>query len=190
MNLNILDGPPGAGKTSTGERLRARGYLVFDIDLDMLAQPVNNATNKVTPTIGSSTEWHAQHSWRLKQHRMPLLRLASINMPVFLSGTITDNSELWEWGDTLTYLKGTAPTIRHRLATRKNHTFGQIEAEQDLVVGNMGKNLEQAVSSGALIIDASLPIEIVTDIAEINAINNFKVSDPGEVSRLQEMAGM
>lgn len=162
MSLIRVYGSPGTGKSEVCAGLNALGLTSYDTDKGFCT-PVNNETGEIATEIGNTREWLLQHTWHLSESKIEAIRIANLGQIAYLCGTVTDNTRLQNMFNPLSFLlMADEDTIRQRLITRDNHTFGKSKEERDMVIQNMARNNERCLEMGAVAVDGTLPKQQVT----------------------------
>lgn len=150
-----IDGISGTGKTTVAEELSRRGYTALDAD-----EAFGYYGN---PETGEPTDVQIQHNWIWDIDKVKSLAESSENNTIFVCGGAMNQDRARGIFDKRFTLVVDNDTMRHRLMTRTSNDFGkhpddlarQLEWNQGAV--------EYAKSIGAIVIDATKPIERVVD---------------------------
>lgn len=168
MALYYITGISGAGKSTTYNELKCRGYQVFGTDEDELAYYYHNQTGqRAKPDIKSSDktlEWRSEYSWKLPKEEVERLARQAVDHPVFLCGvTSNDTDDYWHLFDKIFALHIDEPTLRERILKRTNNDFGKAENEFNNLL-EWHKTAEADYRTlGATIIDTQRPVDEVVD---------------------------
>ncbi|MDQ5885784.1 MAG: hypothetical protein QG593_553 [Patescibacteria group bacterium] len=150
-----IDGISGTGKTTTSDELIKRGYNAIDAD---------EAFGYFgDPETGEPTDEQIQHNWIWDIEKIRSLAKASEDEPIFVCGGAMNQDKARDLFATRFTLVIDDDTMRHRLTTRTNNDFGK--HPDDLarqLEWNQGA-ADYARSIGAIVIDATKPIEQVVD---------------------------
>ncbi|MFC7625919.1 hypothetical protein [Microlunatus sp. GCM10028923] len=160
----LLAGGPGAGKSTVSEVLRDQGMHAIDLDYGF-ARHENRAGEQVPFPAEPSWDWLMAHSWNW---RIPLIdaAIAEATGPVVLAGTARNMFDLLDRFDVLLLLTMDDATRNARLADpRRNNVFGKV-GDTALWSRWWHQLVESELTArGAVIIDASQPIEaVVTEV--------------------------
>ncbi|MBI1856720.1 AAA family ATPase [Candidatus Saccharibacteria bacterium] len=150
-----IDGISGTGKTTAAEELIKRGYAALDAD-----EAFGYYGN---PETGEPTYEQTQHNWIWDLNKVKSLAKSSEDTTIFVCGGAMNQDRVRGVFDKRFTLVVDDDTMRHRLMTRTNNDFGK--HPDDLarqLEWNKGAT-EYATSIGAIVIDATKPIEQVVD---------------------------
>jgi broad-specificity NMP kinase len=172
MGIVFITGSPGSGKTTVRDELRKRGHQAYDGDLDQLAQWYDKETQQPVALpareVWATEEWRERNEWKFVRERFQAIAEQSGAAPVFICGSAGNDVEVWDLFSKVIFLNTTEETLRHRLATRTGNVFGKEPFELELIIG-WTKGAEEAYRGfGALIVDASRPLqEVVEEIIDL-----------------------
>ncbi|MFH8469136.1 hypothetical protein [Streptomyces sp. NPDC017991] len=165
MALVWVTGNSGAGKSTVGGVLRARGYVAFDADEDGFSRWIDRATGEVVvdPPDPVPGGWLDRYGWAIVRERVEVLVEESRSRVAFLCGSAENEADVGDLFDMTVCLVIDEKTLRHRLATRTTNTFGR--HPEELAAALKWNLLTESiyVSRGATVIDASRPLAEVVD---------------------------
>lgn len=167
MSLIYVTGVAGAGKSTVRIELQRRGLEAYGTDEDSLAAFYNNTTgasvgSEVPPEIRTEA-WRHEHTWKVPPEKIEKLAEQAKNMPIFLCGVVSNESEFWGMFSHIFALTIDEPTLIQRLRDRPNNNFGKLDHElRDVLEWQQGA-AEGYRRSGAILIDATRPIDTVVD---------------------------
>lgn len=165
MSLIRVLGASGAGKTTLGNNLEARGIPTYDIDNDRLATRVGN------------------NHYQLDPRKIANLKRAAVSNLIVVCGAVRDEAPLWDTFDYHILLVADEDTLNYRMITRSDNNFGKRAEERRMVTERMyGKN-EQALAMGAVAIDATQPELVVTNEAYYHIVQ-FEFASPSFAAHL------
>ncbi len=166
MSLIYVTGISGSGKSAVNDELKKRGYEVHGIDEDKIAEWYNNKTGKLEghkEPDERTEEWRSQVTYKVSRERVEEIAQKAVDRPVFLCGVAENDTELWDLFSKVFALSVDEPTLRHRITTRTSNDFGKLPHELKGIL-EWNKTGEQEYRKlGAVIIDATQPIEKVVD---------------------------
>jgi len=92
MNVYLINGPSGSGKSSIGNELQKRGYKVIDTD-EELGYYANLETNKevVFPGKNVAEEWYSQNGWIWNKLRVEEVLDGATETTFFCGGALNEN---------------------------------------------------------------------------------------------------
>ena len=167
MPLVLVAGISGAGKSAVCTELQRRGYEAHDLDLDGNTVFVNRETGEVVPGHGSrsadSTEWFDTHDWCVVPEKIEAIAAQSGGRTVFLCGMTKNEHEISHLLASVVYLSIDAETIQHRVASRSSNDFGKAQHEMAAILEWHEFAEEQHRQAGAVIVDATRPLNQVVD---------------------------
>lgn len=168
MPLVYITGISGSGKSSVCTELKRRGYKAYDTDHDGIAYFYHNETNlPVTERISAeerTPQWRSKHTWKAQRETVEKLANSATNELVFLCGvTSNDTSELWDLFANVFALTIDEKTLRDRIISRTHNDFGKNPHEFADLLRWQQTAAEDYKEHGALLVDASQPIEKIVD---------------------------
>lgn len=168
MALIYITGIPGAGKSTIRQELLCRGYEAYGGAEDGIAAFYNNKTGaKISGWVEATDrtpEWSAQHAWKINRLAVKELKDRAKNKAVFLCAVRrNDVDELWDLFDKVIALVIDKETLQQRLATRTNNDVGKTPTELTNILERQRTSQEKYEKLGAIIIDATQPVEQVVD---------------------------
>lgn len=170
MGLIYVTGPSGAGKSTVRQELVKLGYEAHDTDEDGMSDWYNIEGGKLVQRPSESkrsTDWYDKHAYLISPIRVKALAGKAINKPIFLCGIPANDLELAEYYDKVICLVIDEETMKQRIASRDTNDFGKSPDELKLMLYWHGKMLERYKDFGAIMIDASQPLEfVVKDILD------------------------
>lgn len=166
MPLIYITGPSGAGKSTVRNELAKLGYEAHDTDEDGLSAWCDNQTLEPVEfpkPEDRPADWFEKHDFRLSTERVKELAERAKTKLIFLCGIPANDNEFREYYDKIICLVIDKETMKHRVATRTTNGFGKSPDELALMLYWHGKMLERYKEWGAVMVDASQPLEIVID---------------------------
>ncbi|MEV7075026.1 AAA family ATPase [Streptomyces sp. NPDC093990] len=165
MTLVWLTGNSGAGKSTVCEVLRARGYLALDADGDGFCRWIDRANGEVvaTPPDPVPRGWLDRYGWMIVRERVEALAEESRGRLAFLCGSAENEPEVLHLFDQIVCLVIDENTLRHRLANRTTNTFGRHPEELAAALKWNPRMPGLYEGLGATVLDASRPLNEVTD---------------------------
>ncbi len=154
MNNYLIEGLSGTGKSSVCQELQKRGYHAIDSDEEFAYFR--------DPKTGLPTEEVSQFylTWNKEKVKKALCHTTE---STFVCGGLVDLGGFAQYFKKTFILRVDDETLRSRILTRKNNDFGK--KPEDLarqLEWNKGAE-EYARQKGAVLIDATLPLEKVVD---------------------------
>ncbi|PSM44674.1 hypothetical protein C6Y14_00565 [Streptomyces dioscori] len=160
MALVWVTGNSGAGKSTVGGVLRARGHVALDADEDGFSRWIDRATGEVVvdPPDPVPAGWLDRYRWAILRERVEALVEESRCRVAFLCGSAENEADVRDLFDRTVCLVIDEDTLRHRLATRTTNTFGRHPEELAAALkwNPLMRSLHE--SRGATVIDASRPL--------------------------------
>jgi thymidylate kinase len=158
-----VTGVSGCGKSTVCEALRATGRLAVDADWDGFNHWVHRDRGErvVDPSFPVPPGWMNEHAWCIDRRSVAALAAEAGEQTAFLFGVVENDADVWDLFDHVVCLVIDEETLRYRLATRTTNAFGK-EPDELQVVLAWNRDVEARYrSSGASIVDANQPIELV-----------------------------
>jgi adenylate kinase family enzyme len=186
MPLIYITGNSGAGKSSVRRELQRRGYEAHDTDDDDITAWVHKATGKLVEQPEDESDrtkgWYDQHEWKMSRQRVEEFAKHAKDKPVFLCGSPTNADDMLDLYDQVVCLVVDEETLQRRIASRTDHDFGKAPDELESILGWHDSFQERYREHGAVMIDATQPIEKVVDeiLTYLGASRNIVLSNQGE----------
>ncbi len=167
MALILVTGISTSGKSTIAKELRKHGYEAHDTEHNGISAWFNKKTGRRAAEFGEAPErtkeWLDQHEWLISKDWVNEIATKAKNKPIFLCGGSANESEIRRMCDKVVWLKTNEPTIRKRVNNPRDHDYGTQPHELTAAIeGNVKKEAEYT-EYGAIIIDATLPIDKVVD---------------------------
>jgi dephospho-CoA kinase len=166
MPFVYITGPSGAGKSTVRNELAKLGYEAHDTDEDGMSAWYDNQTLEPVEFLKAKdrpADWFEKHDFRLSTERVKELADRAKSNPIFLCGIPANDNEFREYYDKIICLVIDKEMLKHRVTTRTTNDFGKSPDELALMLYWHGKMLERYKEWGAVMIDASQPLESVVD---------------------------
>lgn len=169
MALIYVTGISGSGKSTVLHELRSRGYTAFGTDEDGIASFHDRKTgerleNPPTEAAQRTPEWRKQYVWRITPECVRELKDESRDRDIFLCGVAENEDEVWGMFDHHVALVVDDATLVHRITTRTNNNFGQVEHEMASILEWQASTAENYARFGHVIVDATQPVANVVDV--------------------------
>jgi dephospho-CoA kinase len=168
MPLVYITGISGSGKSEVLKVLQSRGYEAYGTDEHGIAAFYHNQTgeelaNPPTRTEDRTPEWGARYTWKLSRKRVEWLASKSQGKLIFLCGVAANENEVWDLFSHVLALVIDDETLKQRIMTRTNNTFGKASHELENIGGWQRLAEQNYQKFGIVMIDATRPIPIVVD---------------------------
>ncbi|WP_219468041.1 AAA family ATPase [Nonomuraea rhizosphaerae] len=160
-----MTGVSGAGKSTVCGELRARGHVALDADNDGFSRWVGRTEGEIVvdPPDPVPEGWLDRYGWAIVRERVEALAEKSRSRIAFLCGSVENEEDVRDLFDLVVCLVIDEDTLRHRLATRTTNTFGRHPEELAAALKWNPRMRAIYESRGAMVIDASAPVNEVVD---------------------------
>ncbi len=166
MALIYVTGIETAGKTTSYNELKRRGYEAYDID-DGIAGYCNKLTGvrveAATDTEKHAADWHERNAYMMDRQQVAAYVAKAKHKPIFLCGTTQSDEVVLDLFDKVIYLYLDETTLQQRMAKRGKGEFGFAPHEKAAILGWRKPCKEKYQQFGASMIDAAQPLEQVID---------------------------
>ncbi|WP_134121440.1 hypothetical protein [Kribbella kalugense] len=153
---------------------------MYDVDGDGLARWVADATGvEVSMPAYRGEAWFAEHTYRVPVETVRRIAGEVGDRVGFVCGTVGNDGEIWELFDAVVSLSVDAETLRQRLVGRG--AFGSEAAELERVLAWHSRVDEDNEGYGAVLVDATGPVEQVADRVLAALERDGRCSGLGEV---------
>ncbi len=165
MSAVQITGCSGAGKTAVAAVLAHRGLACIDSDDDpFLARFVDAAGNAVEDPAEPDFAWLSRHGWAWNPARLDELIKAAAPATLYVCGGADNELELADRFTQVFALEIDEPTMLARLDARRDyHDWGHIGDTREYLRRKLPVLQARLRASGAIVIDASLPLDQVVD---------------------------
>lgn len=166
MALIYITGAPGSGKSTLQKELESRGYETYDLDDPSLGGPHNKSTNKLvtTPPADQRTPgWFSQHEWRIYSDVIKNLKAKAIDKDIYICGVAASDDGILPLFDKIFYLDIDDDTLKHRLGSRSENSYGQNEFEASEIIERKHGLDSKYSGNKAIHVDAMRSLDKVVD---------------------------
>lgn len=164
MGKYLVVGRAGASKTAVSAELNTRGYTAFDSDaVDGLSSWVEYTTGEKVKLTNNTYVDREKYGWFWDTDIMENLTQTYTDM--FLCGGAVNDLEFIDQFD-LTFVLRVSPAVQiERLKNRTNNDYGQDSRMHDFILKETASHLANAVTLGAIVINADKSIsDVITEI--------------------------
>jgi shikimate kinase len=167
MSVYHISGPSGSGKSYVGRELGNRGFRVIETDFEPgLASWVNKESGKKVielPPQPYPKEWVETHGWLWDAMKFNELVDETDDKPVFFVGGAHNQKDFYELFNKRFGLYVDTPTLISRVQPREPERWADGSAELQGLIDWNERSKDYERSSGAILIDSSVPVELVAD---------------------------
>ncbi len=152
------------------------GYETFDADRDGYASHFNITSGEdvgvAIPDEVRTKEWRDLHEWRMSAKKIEDI-IHSSQAPVqFFCGS-GNVDEILHLFDGVFALVASDKTIKNRITSRTDNSFGKLEHELNMILGWNQDSVAHYTRMGAVIVDGEQPLsEVVESILGSDLIKN------------------
>lgn len=168
MSLIYITGLSGSGKSAVLRELVKRGYEAHGVDEEGYADWIDRKTDEIIPFPQDESsvdihDWYRKHKWVLNEARIAELKEKSDeqNKIIFLSGVTEGDDKVWHLFTKVIALSVDEATIRSRIENREDNHFGKDPEEMKIVLDWLKRYDETYRDFGAIIVDATKPLDQV-----------------------------
>jgi shikimate kinase len=167
MPLILIIGTSTSGKSTVAIELSKRGYVAYDTEHNGISAYYNKATGKYAASFGDAPErtpeWLSQHAWNMSLDRIKEIKETTKGTLAFLCGGSDNANEVRALCDTTIWLHTNEATIRTRVNNPRDHDYGTLPHELELAFTTAVTGEAYYRKLGAIVIDATQPINKVVD---------------------------
>lgn len=164
MPLFLITGLPGSGKSTVCVELKARGYEAYDGDEDQLAEWFDRQGRVVkVEKKDIDPEFLKNHSRGIARKVIEDLALRAKSKLIFLCNDPENEEELIDLFEKVFALLIDEETMRYRLATRTNATWGKRPLEIEYSLAFREKWLPLIKKYKYITIDSTQPTQDIVD---------------------------
>lgn len=172
MPLIYISGVSATGKPTLLKALSQKGFKTYDTDDDKLAAWYSNRTGKLAHRPANpadrTEEWYANHSWKLSKERVERIAERTDGRTVFMCGSTLSDIDVWNLFTKVICLTIDENTLKHRLLNRASSDWGKTPTEFNHVLKWRGPWEERSRRLGAVMVDATQPInDVVTKVLDV-----------------------
>ncbi len=155
MEIYLIEGASGTGKTTVCQELQKRGYRAVEADEDI--------AHYADPKTGLPTDEHIQDNWIWNKEKFTKATEQGSGAPVFICGGAMNQNEFEHHFTKIFTLHVDDETLKHRLLTRTNNPFGKHPDELARQLEWNNKIAQHATQSGTVLIDTARSVNEVVD---------------------------
>lgn len=167
MALVFITGISTSGKSTLAAELHKRGYEAYDTEHNGISAWYNKMTGVRAAEFGKvperTPEWASQHEWLISKDWVAKTADRAKDKLIFLCGGSANEVEIRAKCDKVIWLKTNEATIRRRVNNPRDHDYGTRPHELNATIEANERNEAEYVEYGAVMIDATRPIEVVVD---------------------------
>jgi hypothetical protein len=162
----LITGVSGSGKTTIAAELSRLGYDARNMDsVEGLCAWVDLSTGKPDPDfkIESADDWDGKYDWLWNEQR--LSEIVDTTTDTYFCGSSGNQAKFFHMFGKIFLLEMDEQLIRDRvLNNERDHNYGRMPGEMDAIFGYFEKFQEEAITLGAIVIDAKLPVTQVVNL--------------------------
>ncbi len=155
----FVGGITGSGKSTLAGKLIERGFRCMDDQYDEdLSYWADKATGKRVP---EPIDFTRSLDWLLDRKVIERALGASASRHIFIFANAANQANFYPLFDTLRVLTADNETIRQRILTRANNSFGKKPSELNWVLKENQRLTDELLSAGAEVINTTRPVDQV-----------------------------
>lgn len=155
MNIYLIDGVSGAGKTTICDELNKRGYKAIEAD-EVLADWID-------PLTGLPTNDHSSYNWQWDKAKFDNLIKENEGHDLFICGGAMNKIDFLHHFAKIFTLHLDDETLKERLLKRTNNDYGKKPEELAFQLKENQLTEQYSKERGAILIDATQPIEKILE---------------------------
>jgi broad-specificity NMP kinase len=159
----LITGVAGTGKTSAAKELRRRGYDAYDTEEGFSYYIDKTTGERCAYPANPTEEWYQTHERVFDEKILNNLLKKHAADTLFISSITANQKKFYPVFDKIFLLTTDDDLISHRLKTRRGNDFGKNPLDLKRVITRHAAFDEELVDTGAVVIDASRPIDLMVD---------------------------
>jgi gluconate kinase len=159
----LITGVAGTGKTSAAHELRRRSYAAYDTEEGFSYYANKQTGQRVTRPHEPTQEWYDKHHRVFDEKVLLNIFKKHPAEPLFICSITANQVKFYPEFKKIFLLTAPDGIITHRLGTRTNNYFGRNPLDLQRVIGRHQQFDEELKAVGAIVIDASQPVDKMVD---------------------------
>jgi len=159
----LITGVAGTGKSTAAKELQKRGYAAYDTEEGFSYYIDKQTGERCAYPKEPSEAWYLRHERVFDERILLNLFKKHADEDLFIASITANQSKFYPDFHKIFLLTASDQIIRHRLGTRTNNYFGRHPLDLQRVIGRHQQFDDELKAVGAIIIDASKPIEQMVD---------------------------
>ena len=155
MNIYLIDGVSGAGKTTICDELSERGFKAVEAD-EVLADWIDLET-------GLPTDDHSSYNWHWDKNKFDALIKETDGQDLFICGGAMNKTDFLHHFSKIFTLHLDDETLKERLLNRTNNDYGKKPEELAFQLKENRMTEQYSKERGAILIDATKPVETIIE---------------------------
>ncbi|MBC7581251.1 hypothetical protein H7097_00085 [Aeromicrobium sp.] len=166
MQVYLISGLSGTGKTTLGNALSGLGHEVIDMDSQFGYDGNVQTEDPIDMPAPPTKDWFVDNGWIWSSHALEPILKAPRDKPLFLCGGSRNESKFYSLVDTIFVLHVPDHVMRTRLMARNDpHTSSELIITRMIEFNQ--QTYKRALVNGGHIIETTEPIDVcVTNILE------------------------
>lgn len=165
MSLVLVTGISTSGKSAVAQELTKRGYAAYDTEHDRISAWFNKKTGERDAEFGQvperTKEWLNQHEWLIDIDWVKAKATVADDKTIFLCGGGANEPIVRELCSQVIWLVTDEATIRSRVGNPRDHTYGTLPHELELILASNIEKEAEYRAYGATMIDATQSLDMV-----------------------------
>jgi gluconate kinase len=155
MNIYLIDGVSGSGKTTVCEELIKRGYYAIEADEKLAAF--------IDPKTGLPTDDHSSENWYWDKEKFNTMIKEANGQDIFVCGGAINKPEFLNKFTKIFTLHLDDKALIERLSLRTDNEYGKKPEELAFQLKENALTEQYAKERGSILIDATMPINTVVE---------------------------
>ncbi len=155
MNIYLIDGVSGAGKTTICDELNKRGYKAIEAD--------ETLADWIDPKTGLPTDDHSSENWYWSEEKFNSMVEEAKGKDIFVCGGAMNKRDFLHYFTKIFTLHLDDETLKDRLLNRTTNDYGKKPEELAFQLKENQHTTQYSEEYGTILIDATEPIDAIVN---------------------------